>query len=76
MPQTLQKITRLRNMLDAYGKADVPIEVDGNVSFENAVKMRKAGADIFVCGTSSIFSREGTIMENTRRFRRCLEDLA
>lgn len=76
VPQTLQKITRLRNMLDAYGKADVPIEVDGNVSFENAVKMRKAGADIFVCGTSSIFSREGTIMENTRRFRRCLEDLA
>lgn len=76
VPQTLQKITRLRNMLDAYGMVDVPIEVDGNVSFENAVKMRKAGADIFVCGTSSIFSREGTIMENTRRFRRCLEDLA
>lgn len=76
VPQTLQKITRLRNMLNTFGKADVPIEVDGNVSFENAVKMRKAGADIFVCGTSSIFSREGTIMENTRRFRRCLEELA
>lgn len=75
VPQTLKKIARLRSMLDAYGKADVPIEVDGNVSFENAVKMRMAGADIFVCGTSSIFSREGTIMENTRRFRRCLEGL-
>lgn len=76
VPQTLDKISRLRRLLDEAGRPDVRIEVDGNVSFENGVKMRKAGADIFVCGTSSIFSEEGTIPENTRRFRRCLGEAA
>ena len=47
---------------------------DGNVSFENGVKMRAAGADIFVGGTSSIFSKEGTIAENIVRFRKCVEE--
>lgn len=72
VPQTLDKIARLRRMLDETGHSDIRIEVDGNVSFENAVKMRAAGADIFVCGTSSIFSKNGTIAENTARFHRCL----
>ena len=74
VPQTLEKITRLRRMLQDAGREDVLIEVDGNVSFENAVKMRKAGADIFVGGTSSIFSNEGTIAENIVRFRNCVKE--
>lgn len=74
VPQTLNKISRLRRMLDEAGKTDVRIEVDGNVSFENGVKMRKAGADIFVCGTSSIFCKEGAVPENIKRFRRALEE--
>lgn len=69
IPQTLEKITRARKMLDDAGRADVRIEVDGNVSFENAVKMRKAGADIFVCGTSSIFSKQTTIEAAVARLR-------
>lgn len=69
VPQTLNKISRLREMLDKAGKGDTPIEVDGNVSFANALKMRRAGADIFVCGTSSIFGKEGTIAENIARLR-------
>lgn len=72
VPQTLNKITRLRGMLDAAGRSDVRIEVDGNVSFENAVKMRAAGADIFVCGTSSIFHKDGDIDTNLAKFRACL----
>ena len=72
VPQTLEKITRVRSMLDAAGHPDALIEVDGNVSFENAVKMRAAGADLFVCGTSSIFSKQGSIAENTARLRACV----
>lgn len=71
--QTMDKIARLRRLLDSAGRADVLIEVDGNVSFENAPKMRLRGADIFVCGTSSIFQKEGTIPDNIRRFRQCIE---
>lgn len=72
VPQTLCKIARLREMLDAAGKQEVRIEVDGNVSFENGTKMRAAGADMFVCGTSSIFSKGGTIAENITHFRYCV----
>ena len=74
VPQTLNKITRLRKMLDENGYEHVRIEVDGNCSFENGAKMRAAGADIFVCGTSSIFRKEGTITENVARLRACVAD--
>lgn len=73
VPQTLDKIRRLRAMLDESDRENVLIEVDGNVSFENAVKMRKAGADIFVCGSSSIFSKGATVEENIKKFRECVE---
>lgn len=55
VPQTLDKIARLRALLDANGYEQKFIEVDGNVSVENALKMRAAGADTFVLGTSCIF---------------------
>ena len=73
VPQTLEKIPRLRKMLDQAGRPDVLIQVDGNVSWENAVKMRAAGADVFVCGTSSIFGKGATIAENIARFREILK---
>lgn len=74
VPQVLDKISRLRKLLDSIGRPDVLIEVDGNVSFENGVKMRTAGANIFVCGTSSIFSKRGTIPENITLFRNILHE--
>ncbi len=43
--------------LAANGYSHIEVEVDGNVSFENARRMRQAGADIFVAGTSSIFKK-------------------
>lgn len=72
VPQTLDKITRLRSLLDARGYADVEIEVDGNVSFENAVRMRQAGANIFVAGTSSIFAAGSDLSANTAKLRTCI----
>ena len=71
VPQTLAKITRLRKMLDESGYAHVRIEVDGNVSFENAVRMRAAGADLFVAGTSAVF-REGGIQANMAKLLDCI----
>lgn len=68
VPQTLEKIQRVREYLDEKGYAHVEIEVDGNVSFENAKKMSTAGANIFVAGTSSVFT--GTDMaENIAKLR-------
>jgi ribulose-phosphate 3-epimerase len=65
--QCLEKIRRLRDLLDDRGFTHVEIEVDGNVTVENAIRMRKAGADIFVAGTSLIF-REGDMEGHIRNF--------
>ena len=73
VPQTLGKITRLRELLDKTGHEEVFIEVDGNVSFENAPKMYHAGARAFVCGTSSIFGKNGSIEENIAKFKKSME---
>ena len=68
VPHSLDKIRRVRAFLDANGREDAEIEVDGNVSIENAIRMREAGADIFVLGTSAVFCGED-IEENVKRFR-------
>lgn len=68
IPSMLTKITDCRAYLDACGKEHVRIEVDGNVSFENAKNMRRAGADVFVGGTSSVFAA-GDMKDNITKMR-------
>lgn len=72
IPSTLSKITRAKEMLRAHGKEHILVECDGNVSFENAKKMRAAGADIFVAGTSSIYAKDGSFEENIARLREAI----
>jgi ribulose-phosphate 3-epimerase len=67
IPQTLEKIRRLRALLDERGFSHVEIEVDGNVTMENAIKMREAGANIFVAGTSLLF-RPGRMEDHIKLF--------
>ena len=43
--------------------------MDGNVSFENAKKMREAGANIFVAGTSSVFTDKFSLEEGIEQLR-------
>ncbi len=69
VPQTLEKITACRKFLDERGYENVEIEVDGNVSFENARKMSDAGADIFVAGSSSMFAKDITLDEGIEKLR-------
>lgn len=67
---TLKKIKNLREYLDKNGYEHIEIEVDGNVSFENAKLMSEAGANIFVAGTSSIFSKDFTITTGIKRLKK------
>ena len=73
IPSTLKKIRALRDYLDENGYSHVEIEVDGNVSFENAKLMNEAGANIFVAGTSSIFAKDGSVFENTEKLRNIIK---
>lgn len=66
---TINKIRRLRAYLNDAGYPDIEIEVDGNVSFENAKRMCEVGADIFVAGSSSVFSKMGSLSENIAKLR-------
>lgn len=73
VPQTLDKIARLKKWLEQAGKENVEIEVDGNVSFENAAKMRAAGADLFVAGSSSVFHKDYTLESAVTKLRSVIE---
>jgi ribulose-phosphate 3-epimerase len=69
VPHAIDKIARARAFLDANGKKDAEIEVDGNVSIPNAIRMKEAGANIFVAGTSAVFMGD-SIEDNIVKFRK------
>ena len=70
IPAALRKIADCRRYLDERGYGHIEIEADGNVSFENARKMRASGADIYVCGSSSVFCGDD-LPANLDEIRRC-----
>lgn len=67
--ETLEKAEQLRKKMIALGRPDFIIEVDGNVSFENAVKMRAAGATLFVAGSSSVFCKDMSLSGSIQKLR-------
>lgn len=67
-----EKVKKCREILDNMGLSDIPIQVDGNISFENGAKLSKAGADIFVQGTSSLFMKDMSIKDAAEKFRKVL----
>ena len=73
---TLSKISEVRALAEAAGKTDLLIETDGNVSFENAIRMSRAGADIFVAGTSAVFRKDMTLEEGLKKLQTSVEELS
>lgn len=59
----IKKIKSVRSYLDSHGGNSIQIEVDGNCSFENAPEMVASGADIIVCGSSSIFNSDFSVKQ-------------
>lgn len=55
VPSTLKKAEKVIRFLNEVGRDDIIVEVDGNITNENASFLRKKGASMFVAGTSSIF---------------------
>ena len=72
VPGGIEKLRETVEYIRSNGY-ELEIEVDGNVSWKNLPKMRDAGAQVFVAGTSSIFESGGDIQNNIRRFRSILE---
>jgi ribulose-phosphate 3-epimerase len=66
IPQSLEKLRRVRQVLDAAGNA-APIEIDGGVDASNIAAVVQAGADIIVAGHAVFGS--GAAEAATRRLR-------
>ena len=73
IPQVIDKIRRLREMLDGGGFSHLEIEVDGNTSEENAFLMRGAGADIFVGGTAGLFMKGYNLEERIQNYKKIIK---
>ena len=52
IPESLERIRRVKAELERLGEEHVMIEVDGGVGPSNAAALREAGADILVAGSS------------------------
>lgn len=67
IPETLEKISRLRRMLDSR-KVDAELEVDGGITINNASSIVKAGGRVLVVGTS-VFNAKGGVSQALQRLR-------
>ena len=56
IPGALKKIERVRALIDASGRDDIRLEVDGGIKTDNIRAAADAGADTFVAG-SAIFGQ-------------------
>lgn len=70
---TLNKINDARRLFTENG-LNVDIQVDGNVSFENAARMASAGANYLVGGTSSLFKPGMSIAAAAAQLRQVATD--
>jgi len=68
IPHVLDKIRRVRNMIDASGR-DVRLELDGGVKVDNIAEIAAAGADTFVAGSAIFGSGDyrGTISQMKKK---------
>jgi ribulose-phosphate 3-epimerase len=73
IPGSLDKIRRLRQMLDNIGST-ADLEVDGGIKVHNAAEIVTAGANVLVIG-SAIFSGPNSIAENMAAFQAALADI-
>ncbi|MFZ3069233.1 MAG: ribulose-phosphate 3-epimerase [Microgenomates group bacterium] len=73
IPGIFKKISDLKEKIITSGKK-ILIEIDGGVNPDTAAEMIKAGADILVCGTSSIFKPDVKVNVKIKEFRKTIDN--
>lgn len=68
IPRTMEKIADLRKKISEVGK-DIIIEIDGGVTPVSGIEMVKAGANMLVCGTGTIFQPPAKLDDKITTFR-------
>lgn len=74
VPSTIKKAEKVISLLKSVGREDIIVEVDGNITPENAKLLKNIGASMFVAGTSAIFKGDVKKYEdNIVSFRKYIE---
>ena len=69
----MDKVAEMRRFLNANGREDILISVDGSVSKERANLMAGMGADIFVGGTAGIYRKGMALSETIPEMRAAID---
>ncbi|MEI6158170.1 MAG: ribulose-phosphate 3-epimerase, partial [Atribacterota bacterium] len=72
VPEAIGKVEEIRRMADAQ-HCPIDIAVDGGIGEKTVPLLKRAGANVFVGGTSSIFTGKGDIEALARDFRTLCE---
>ncbi len=75
IPEVLDKISRLRRLLDEKGPTTAELEVDGGVNAETAPRVVQAGGTVLVAG-SAIFNKKEPIPQAMKRLRESITAVA
>ena len=68
---SFEKIREVRKLIDESGR-NIILEVDGHVSWDLCQKMRECGADLFVAGSSSVYSKGIALDEAVNRMMKLI----
>lgn len=70
IPSAIQKISALKKYI---GNRKILIQIDGGVTFETAPIMLANGADMLVCGSSTIFKPDTLVSNKIKELRNNLD---
>ena len=70
--EVVKKVQIIREMIESF-RLKIDIAVDGGIGEKTVPLLKKAGANVFVAGTSSIFSGKEEIVVASHKFRQLCE---
>ena len=68
----IKKADKVGRIIKKFKRQDVIFEVDGNISFEKAEQLKVFGANLFVAGTSSVFSNLENIDYSIKKLKNAI----
>ena len=68
MPEVLEKTKAVRELIDK-NNLNVDVEIDGGINFENCSKVKNAGANILVSGSTIFKENKGDLKKNIEILR-------
>lgn len=71
----LNKISRVRKMLDEAGRQDVDVAVDGSLTYDDVDPVIKAGANVLILGRKTAFIPGHTTRENLEALKKYIREL-